>query len=568
MSPSTPIRPPGKTYFSNDRGVTIPSQLSGKVQTILGLNNSEVAHPFSKNLKGSLQNAPVYSPGPTYTVGTALRGNGDPRKLEEALAKSKTESKSGVGIDYTNRAYDPTDIYGSNAYDYQALNNLKHCCNPLNNPGGSPPDSSIAIAIIYDFADSDLYGFVQSYPYLAYNIQRYFVDGTPACCDGEVTMDTEWTTAMANSGDTGADTSLINIYEGTNWTAAVLLDVVNHALSDGHARILSMSWGAAENYGFRGSTMDSFHSVFDHMLAQGWTLVAAAGDGGPTTDCADHLSVSYPASDPDVTAAGGTTLNVVYGYYSYEFTWTGGQYGCYRNDGGGGAGCSAHFAAPAYQTSTACGNARSIPDISLNADWYNTPQNIFYQGYLQRNGGTSVVAPEIAGFYAQENAYLLYLQGVVGNTCGYYANAPCAPVGDANYYLYGEGYNQIATHYPFYDILYGCDNNDITQQYRLADYCAAPGLDQATGWGSANMLQLAWSINTFLAGDFGAPIVSFSGPPANRWYNTDQAVNWSIADTSVNGHLPNGVAGFSALWDADPGDVYSEPTPGSGKFFL
>ena len=84
------------------------------------------------------------------------------------------------------------------------------------------------------------------------------------------------------------------------------------------------------------------------------------------------------------------------------------------------------------------------------------PQNIFLDGYLQGNGGTSVVAPEIAGFYAQENAYLLYVQSLVGNTCGYYANTPCAPMGNANYYLYGEGYNQpYSAHYPFYDIVSG-----------------------------------------------------------------------------------------------------------------
>ncbi len=555
-----------QTYFSNDRGATIPSQLSGKVQAILGLNNFEVAHPFSKNLKNSPQNLPVYSPGSTYTVGTPLHGDGDPRKLPEALAKSKIQS--GVGIDYTYGAYDPTDIYSSNAYDYQALNKLGHCCNPLNNPGNSPPDSSIAIAIINDYDDADIIGFAQTYPYLAYNVQRYWVDGHPQCCDGEATMDTEWTTAMANSFGAWPNTSLINVYEGTSWTVGNLLDVINRAFTDGHARVLSMSWGSAENYGFTSSSMNSFHSVFNQMLAQGWTLVAASGDSGPTTDCADHLAMSYPASDPDVTAAGGTTLSAQSGSYMNEVTWTGGGWGCVNNDGGSGGGCSAHFAAPPYQTSTGCGNARAIPDIALNADWLNAPQNVFFDGYLQGNGGTSVVAPEIAGFYAQENAYLLYVQSLVGNTCGYYANTPCAPMGNANYYLYGEGYNQpYSAHYPFYDIVSGCNANDITNQYGLYYFCAVPGLDQATGWGSANMLQLAWTINTFLAGDFGPPTVSFSGPPTNRWYNTDQTVSWTIADTTINGHPPNGIAGFSALWDADPGDVYGQPTPGTGNSF-
>lgn len=115
------------------------------------------------------------------------------------------------------------------------------------------------------------------------------------------------------------------------------------------------------------------------MSGQGWTLVAASGDGGATTDCAHHLSVSYPASDPDVTAAGGTTLEG--GFYGYlaETGWTGGSEGCRNNDGGGGGGCSAYFPAPGYQSIPACGaNSRSLPDLALNADWVNAPQEIQY----------------------------------------------------------------------------------------------------------------------------------------------------------------------------------------------
>ena len=81
------------------------------------------------------------------------------------------------------------------------------------------------------------------------------------------------------------------------------------------------------------------------------------------------------------------------------------------------------------------------------------------------------------------------------------------------------------------------------------------------------MLQLAWAINTYIAGDFGAPSVSFSGPATGQWYNTDQTVNWTVTDTADSGINPTGVAGFSQAWDTDPGDVFSEPTPGQGNSF-
>ena len=65
-----------------------------------------------------------------------------------------------------------------------------------------------------------------------------------------------------------------------------------------------------------------------------------------------------------------------------------------------------------------------------------------------------------------------------------------------------------------------------------------------------------------LAGDFGEPIVNFSGPTVNKWYNTNQVVRWTITDTSGDsGRKPTGIAGFSQAWDTQPGR--RRPKPGS-----
>ncbi len=556
-------------YFSNDRDPSIPARLAGTIHSLLGLNSFEVAHPASHL---PVMPGPDYSPGPAYMVGTHVQGDGDRKKatLKKATLKNQSRPSKQDNVHNYNYAY-VSDIYSPGGYDYQALANLGHCCNPLNSPGGSPPEASIAIAIWDDFADSDLAGFVAneslSYGHLAYNVQRYFVDGAAQCCSSETTMDVEWTTATANSFGSSANTADVHSYEGVNNHLSTLLDVLNHALSDGYARTLSMSWGAAEIYGVSSQTMDSYHAVFNQLAGEGWTLIAASGDAGATTDCADHLSLSYPASDPNITAAGGTTLQFGYFGYSSEVVWTGGPYGCSNNDGGGGGGCSDYFAAPPYQTIPACGaGRRSVPDIALNADWVNSPQFIFFNGYPQWNGGTSIVAPEIAGFAAQENAYLIYLQSLVGETCGSNLSSPCFPIGNANYYLYDEGINQRAPHYPFYDVTSGCNNNDITQQYGLPYFCAIYGYDAATGWGSANVFQLAWAVNSYLAGDGYGPFIAFSGPMTNHWYDTDQAINWTIYGATGNGHPPNGVAGYSVYWNSDPGDAYSEPA-GYNNFF-
>jgi hypothetical protein len=104
-------------------------------------------------------------------------------------------------------------------------------------------------------------------------------------------------------------------------------------------------------------------------------------------------------------------------------------------------------------------------------------------------------------------------------------------------------------HNPYYDITSGCTSNDVGP-----GFCAAPGYDLATGWGSANLLQLAWALNWQLLPDAGRPGVTFSGPTTGAWYNNDQVVSWNVADT---GSPPSGVAGFSRGWDSVPSDPAS-----------
>lgn len=555
-----------ETYFSNDRDPSIPAALGNVIHSVMGLNNIQVMHSrFTK------KPTPVYSPGPSSVLGTHAEGDGDPSKLDAAMATGDEGAKQF----YSNGAYDPKDIYSSYAYDYIALQGLGHCCNPLNNPGNSPAQSSIAIAIGGDFLTSDIQTFAANYG-LAFNVQKVLLNGAQQCtdfdtCDQEATLDTEWSTATANSFGSSTNTAKVYVYEGPDYEFSNLLDAIEKAYTDGHARVLNMSWGASEKDTGTGYLQD-YHNIFNTMIAQGWTLVAAAGDNGSTTGCNQYeegVAVSAPASDPNVIAVGGTTLHTGSGGYDGEVAWTGGTApgSCLANDGGTGGGCSTHWTT-SYQGSAACsGGHRSIPDVALNADWVYTPQNFYYAGFWYPQGGTSIAAPEMTGFSAQENAYLLYIGNIVGKTCGSNYNAACSPMGPAYPYLYDEGLHPFAPHYPFYDITSGCNNNDITEQYGLKYFCAGVGYDRVTGWGSVNMFQLAWTINSYLAGDGEGPTVSLTGPPTHQWYKTDQMVSWTMTDRSGNGHRPNGPSGASLAWDADPGDPSRENTPGSGSSY-
>src|SRR3984957_7490534 len=280
----------GASYYSNDRNPVVPATLGNIVHSVGGLNNIQV---MRSGIHGFLQPVfPVYATGPAHAVGESGSHDGDRTKLPGA--------KPGL----TQGAYDPTDLYSSAAYDTNALGALGHCCNPLNNPGVSPREASIAIVTAGTQNGSDITGFHNTYPYLAYFYQQFFIDGTPECCDAEGTMDLEWSTAMANSFGAVANTAKIFMYDGANTNASTFTNAYNQALSDGYARVLSTSWGCAEFDCAAQSLMDTDHGIFNSMTGQGWTLVAASLDGGATTGCEAHDAVSYPASDPDMVAAG------------------------------------------------------------------------------------------------------------------------------------------------------------------------------------------------------------------------------------------------------------------------
>jgi kumamolisin len=539
-----------KTFFANNHDPVLPPALRNIVESVEGLSSLQTMFPASPGMHEPA--SPAYSPGPVVQAGPHAAANGSRAKLRAA----ERASSRGGKVHITGGAYDPTDIYSSEGYDYNALYRQGHCCNPLGNAGSSPAQTSIAIATFGSQDLNDMKGFQTQYPYLAYNVQEVFIDGSPACCDGEGTMDMEWSTAMSNSFGGFQNTSKVYLYDGANFNDSTFTDMYNKMVSDNAARVFSTSWSCTEFFGCNSSEMSTRDAIFSEMAGQGWSLTAASGDRGAYDDCS-HLSVSFPASDPNIVGAGGTELSLSSGpVYNSEVAWSGGPDGCGSNDGGSGGGCSSMFSAPSFQSNQPCGSgSRAVPDISLNADWFHTPQNFYFGGSLSGNGGTSIVAPELAGFFAQEDSYLLS----EGNICGS-GSSPCAPFGNANFPLYETGLSS-APHNPYYDITSGCNSNNIG-----TGYCATTGWDAVTGWGSANMLQLAWAFNWHLLADDGRPVVTFGGPVASHWYNTDQTVGISVADTG-GGFPAGGVAGFSDAWDTDPGDPFSEPTPGTGNSF-
>ena len=106
---------------------------------------------------------------------------------------------------------------------------------------------------------------------------------------------------------TPENTAHVYLYEGANTSHATFLDLYKQMLTDGHARVMSTSWGGAEVLVSTPDFMATENAVLSAMAGQGWTLVAASDDRGSVADC-QHVRVDFPASSPNVVAAGGTTL--------------------------------------------------------------------------------------------------------------------------------------------------------------------------------------------------------------------------------------------------------------------
>jgi hypothetical protein len=498
---------------------------------------------------------------------------------------SKPKANDSYPLDYFDGTYamDPDNVQSSEGYDFNALQRLSFCCNEPGAAAGSPPESSIALVGYGGFVSSDVTTFFGNYG-MAYDINAFCIGG--GSCpgnDGEAPLDVEYSGAMSNSYGSYLDTAHIYEYEMTNNLYTTYESAFNDIVSDGYAKVVSTSYGWQENVGFSGSVATgTMHPIFNTMVGTGITLIAASGDNGASDGCAASTSVDYPSSDPDFIAAGGTQLNMYTdGTYYSETAWQGEFWSgaCGNNHGGSTGGVSVLFAAPSWQSSvvspfylwktvsgttteyveTGNGN-RMVPDISLTANPDVLGQWYYSGGSWQDEGGTSIVAPELAGFFAQENSYLDY----IGDACGGSGTAACSPVGLASPWIYYDATGPNA-HNPFYDMTSGCDNNDVTVANDLYYFCAYGGYDPITGWGSANMMQLAWGINWELIPAYGSPSLSFGGPATSTWFNTDQIVDWDLSDGGSP--TPPGAAGFTLGWDSIPSDPSTEPGGGDGNSF-
>jgi len=331
----------------------------------------------------------------------------------------------------------------------------------------------------------------------------------------EVALDVEWAHATA---------PLANIMLVTTPTAETLgvqgfqqmMNAEQYVVDNHMADVITQSFGAGEGSFHNGlASIKQLRQAFIDAQANKVTVFASTGDGGTTNTYKEPVkkpgtipypSVIWPASDPLVTAVGGTYLC------------TNGQTGlgvdsvsppakCQTNPGvreigwiDGGGGYSILFPRPSYQDvlppgSTYVGssagapgpnsNMRGIPDVAYQAS--SATGVLVYLTESRTNnqagtgcgganpcstgwyvvGGTSSSSPQWAGLIAMGDQ-------MAGRDLGFINPA-----------LYQIADNAASYATDFFDVTTGCN-----QTSSIPGYCASTGWDAVTGLGTPDAAKL------------------------------------------------------------------------------
>jgi subtilase family serine protease len=221
----------------------------------------------------------------------------------------------------------------------------------------------------------------------------------------ETTLDVEWAHAMAPGASIVLAETPVDEVEGTSGFAQIV--TAEKALIEHyHVAVISQSFGATEETFPSSKSLLSLRSAYVLAARHGVTVLAASGDdgvsGGTNNRSYDYgrRVVGWPASDPLVTAVGGTAIyiNSAGKQTSPVQVWN-------ESFEGGGGGVSEVFGRPAWQDSVAAtvGSKRGIPDVALLAAC--SPGVGIYESFDGPAGitsicGTSLATPLFAGIVA------------------------------------------------------------------------------------------------------------------------------------------------------------------------
>ncbi len=288
----------------------------------------------------------------------------------------------------------------------------------------------------------------------------------------EIALDTQWAHAIAPK-------ARINLVIARDNSDLAFNYAQTWALGRGLGHVWSQSYGTPEaaiksvesNVQLRLS-----HNGYVNARAQRISVFASAGDSGAGNGFR-RPNALYPASDPLVTAVGGTNLFASdRGVYRRETVWNDSNpalcpFGCTQGIFGATGGAPSRvFKKPAYQRGFQPTRHRTTSDVSYDASVYTSvlvylsipgiPEGFYFFG------GTSSGAPQWAGIGALAN------------------QAAGRPLGFLNPRLYALAKNGAAYRASFHDVTRGGN------VFYGGGYRAKKGYDLPTGLGTPKVSAL------------------------------------------------------------------------------
>ena len=318
--------------------------------------------------------------------------------------------------------------------------------------------------------------------------------------DLEVALDVEWAHATAPQ----ANIDLVTTPTAETLGVQGLQQMMNaeQQLIDTHqVDVISQSFGTGEAAFHNGSAaVQQLRQAFIDAQANHVSVFASSGDGGTTNSMKEpvknpadipYQSVGWPASDPLVTATGGTYLcvNASTGLGIDNVSPPG---GCHKWPGDrepgwvdSGGGYSIWFSRPDYQQNLPAGSSyvgstpgapgpnsqmRGVPDVAWESSATTGP--LIYSGEAGGwfvIGGTSAASPQWAGVAALADE-------IAGHDLGFLNPA-----------LYAIGANPSQYAADFYD---PTNNSNQEPGSSIPGWPASTGWDAVTGLGTPNVANL------------------------------------------------------------------------------
>lgn len=406
--------PEGMKFRAPESTLVLPPELNRDVAAVLGLDNRFQAH-------ANISRKPLFQANPPKI-------EADPKYKMSAMRPER-------------KGYLPNQV--ADAYNF-----------PKDSMGEGQSVAIIQLGGGMDRADNSIYYQKHGLKEPKINIIEVGeAKSSPGhAFDSEVMLDSQVIGAVAPEATQ-------NIVFGTN-SEQGFVDAISRATfpekGEKPNSVISISWGQYED-GWTKEGLSSMHEAFKKAALKGISIFASAGDDGARDRVSNgKFNAHYPASDPYVTAVGGTRLITdENGKRLDEIVWNNQT----RNEIGGG-GVSEIFPPQDFQkdvkvppNANTGRSGRGFPDIAGNSD-PRTGYIIRTHGVEELTGGTSAAAP----LYA---ALMLRINGAMDKPF----------TGSLNHWLYQ---NKDAGFF-----------NDITVG-DIGPYKAGPGWDATTGLGSIN----------------------------------------------------------------------------------